>query len=327
MPQGAGRISALMCRLGDTRVIYRFEHFEVDDTEFRLSARGEALQIEPKTLRVLLCLLENRNRLVRKQELLDAVWKDAFVTESTLIRIISLLRKALADDKHEPRLIETVPTLGYRFKGIVEVVSPPPAGPNEPLPFRVAMGKPRANLDDEGQGSPGAIQERRYLSLVNASLPVEEIPRPEEPNAEPMVAEEATPPATELVEAAASRSHKWLLLTTFLVIAITASSMVLWLRHQKVLTEKDTVVLADFANSTGDPVFDEALRQGLEVQLEQSPFLSLISDERTQDEFRLMGKPASARLTPQLAQEVCIRTGSAAVLSGSITKIGNQYVL
>lgn len=104
-------------------VIYRFEHFEVDDTEFRLSAQNQNVQIEPKALRVLLCLLENRNRLVRKQELLDRVWKDAFVTESTLTRTISILRKLLADDKRELRLIETVPTLGYRFNGRVEIVS------------------------------------------------------------------------------------------------------------------------------------------------------------------------------------------------------------
>ena len=312
-------------RLGDTRVIYRFEHFEVDVTEFRLSEHGKSLQIEPKALRVLLCLLENRNRLVRKQELLDTVWKDAFVTESTLTRTISLLRKALADDKHEPRLIETVPTLGYRFKGIVEVVSPTTAGPIESLPFHLPLGKPR-ELDDEGRGSMGAIQERRYLSLVSALTPVE-IPQPEELIAASMVAEVATPHATEQVEAAVPRSHKWLLLTAFLVIAMTAASMVLWLRYRKVLTEKDTVVLADFANSTGDQVFDETLRQGMAIQLEQSPFLSLISDERTQDELRLMGQPPDARLTLQLAQEVCVRTGSSAVLNGSVAKVGSQYVL
>ena len=305
-------------------MIYRFEHFEVDDTEFRLSEHGEALQIEPKALRVLLCLLENRNKLVRKQELLDIVWKDAFVTESTLTRTISLLRKVLADDKREPRLIETVPTLGYRFKGAVEIISPPLARPNQPLPFRVATGKPREKLNDEGPGSVGATPERGHLSLVHALHSVEDIAQPEEPNAEQMMAEVATPHATEQVEAAAPRPHKWLLLTTFLVIAVAVASMVLWLRHRKVFTEKDTVILADFVNTTGDPVFDETLRQGIAIQLEQSPFLSLISDERTQDELRLMGQPADARLTPKLAQEVCVRTGSSAVLNGSIARVGSQ---
>jgi DNA-binding winged helix-turn-helix (wHTH) protein/tetratricopeptide (TPR) repeat protein len=93
------------------------------------------------------------------------------------------------------------------------------------------------------------------------------------------------------------------------------------------LTDKDTIVLADFINTTGDPVFDGTLRQGLAVQLEQSPFLSLISDQRMQRTLRLMGRPADARLSPQLAKEICERTAGAAVLDGSIASVGNQYVL
>jgi len=93
------------------------------------------------------------------------------------------------------------------------------------------------------------------------------------------------------------------------------------------LTNKDTIVLADFTNTTGDPVFDGTLRQGLAVQLEQSPFLSLVSEERIQQALRLMGQPADARLTPKLAQEVCERTAGAAVLEGSIASLGSQYVL
>jgi eukaryotic-like serine/threonine-protein kinase len=94
-----------------------------------------------------------------------------------------------------------------------------------------------------------------------------------------------------------------------------------------VLTEKDTVVLADFDNSTGDPVFDGTLRQGMAVQLEQSPFLSLITDQRIQQTLKLMDQPADARLTPAIAREICERTASAAVLDGSIASLGNQYVL
>jgi len=93
------------------------------------------------------------------------------------------------------------------------------------------------------------------------------------------------------------------------------------------LTDRDTLVLADFINTTGDPVFDGTLRQGLTVQLAQSPFLSLIPDERIQRTLRLMGQPADARLTPELAKEICERIAGAAVLDGSIAPIGSQYVL
>jgi tetratricopeptide (TPR) repeat protein len=97
--------------------------------------------------------------------------------------------------------------------------------------------------------------------------------------------------------------------------------------RQAPLTDKDTIVLAEFTNTTGDPVFDDTLRQGLAVQLQQSPFLSLISDQRIRSTLPLMNQPADARLTPAIAQSVCVRTGSSAVLEGSIAMLGSQYVL
>jgi len=109
-------------------------------------------------------------------------------------------------------------------------------------------------------------------------------------------------------------------------LALGGSAYFLFHRKPK-LTDKDTIVLADFSNTTVDPVFDDTLRQGLAVQLEQSPFLSLISDDRIQQMLKLMAKPADARLTPEIAREICERTASAAVLDGSIAGLGNQYVL
>jgi serine/threonine protein kinase/tetratricopeptide (TPR) repeat protein len=93
------------------------------------------------------------------------------------------------------------------------------------------------------------------------------------------------------------------------------------------LTDKDTIVLADFTNSTGDPVFDGTLRQGLSVQLEQSPFLSLVSDQQIQQTLRMMDQKTDAKLTPEIARELCQRTASTAVLDGSIAQIGTQYLL
>ena len=98
-------------------------------------------------------------------------------------------------------------------------------------------------------------------------------------------------------------------------------------RKAHALTDKDTIVLADFTNTTGDPVFDGTLRQGLSVQLEQSPFLSIISDQQIQQTLKMMGQKPDASSTPEIARELCQRTASAAVLDGSIAKIGTQYVL
>jgi tetratricopeptide (TPR) repeat protein len=113
------------------------------------------------------------------------------------------------------------------------------------------------------------------------------------------------------------------------IVAVLALSVggYFYLRRTPKLTDKDTIVLADFNNTTGDSVFDGTLRQGLAVQLEQSPFLSLISEERIQQILKLMAKPADARLTPEIAREICQRTASAAVLDGSIASLGSQYVL
>ncbi len=100
-----------------------------------------------------------------------------------------------------------------------------------------------------------------------------------------------------------------------------------YLHRAPKLTNKDTIVLADFRNTTGDTVFDGTLRQGLAMELGQSPFLNLISDAKIQRTLAQMKQPADSRLTPALAREICERTGSAAFLEGSIESLGSQYVL
>jgi len=128
----------------------------------------------------------------------------------------------------------------------------------------------------------------------------------------------------------ASRSTKfWKVAVPVVLVVIATIGAGLYYRSKqaKPLTDKDTIILADFANTTGEPVFDGALRQGLSAQLEQSPFLSLVSDEHIAHTLQLMNKPRQARLTPELAREVCQRTASAATIEGSISSLGSQYVL
>jgi tetratricopeptide (TPR) repeat protein len=110
------------------------------------------------------------------------------------------------------------------------------------------------------------------------------------------------------------------------ILALFAATYFYFHRTPK-LTAKDTIVLADFENKTGDPVFDGMLRQALSVQLEQSPSLTLVSDQQIQQELRLMTRPPETRLTPEVAQEICERTGGTAVLEGSIAGLGSQYIL
>ena len=98
-------------------------------------------------------------------------------------------------------------------------------------------------------------------------------------------------------------------------------------RPAHALNRMDTIVLADFSNKTGDPIFDDTLRQGLAAQLQQSPFLSLVSDQRIQQTLRLMGRSADTKLSPAIIGDLCQRAGSKAYLSGSISNLGTQYVI
>jgi len=118
-------------------------------------------------------------------------------------------------------------------------------------------------------------------------------------------------------------------LSVALVAVLLALGAFLLIRNRRPanLDEKNSILVADFTNTTGDPVFDDTLRQGMEVQLEQSPSLSLVSQDSIRQALSLMGRPPDVRLTGQTAREVCERTGSSAVLEGSIKPLGSEYVL
>ncbi|HXP61474.1 MAG TPA: tetratricopeptide repeat protein, partial [Dongiaceae bacterium] len=119
-----------------------------------------------------------------------------------------------------------------------------------------------------------------------------------------------------------------LVLVAAAVLVLAVGSVFRWQRvHANPLTDKDVLVLADFTNTTGDSVFDDTLKQGLSVQLEQSPFLNLVSERKVNETLKLMGRPAGDRLTPEVTREVCQRTSSKAMLAGSIAELGSQYVI
>ena len=136
--------------------------------------------------------------------------------------------------------------------------------------------------------------------------------------------------ATAVAEAGVKSAHsKWMTIIGPIILAIglAVGGWLFYSRKAHALTEKDTIVLADFTNTTGDAVFDGTLRQGLAVQMEQSPFLSLVSQERIQRTLRLMARTDDQRLTSDVAREVCQRTDSAAVVDGSIAQFGSQFVI
>jgi len=121
----------------------------------------------------------------------------------------------------------------------------------------------------------------------------------------------------------------WKIAVPILLVALLVAGGLYYRSHQqsKRLTDKDTIVLSDFDNKTGDAVFDDTLKQGLSVQLEQSPFLALISERRVNETLKLMGRSPDDRLTANVTREVCQRTDSKAILTGSIAGLGSQYVI
>ena len=140
-----------------------------------------------------------------------------------------------------------------------------------------------------------------------------------------------TPSAVKVAEVpvAGRKLRKVLVSAALILVAAAIGGMWYFRSHQTKsrLTEKDTIVLSDFDNKTGDAVFDDTLKQGLSVQLEQSPFLALVSERKVNETLKLMGRSSDDRLTPNVTREVCLRTGSKAMLTGSIAALGSQYVI
>ncbi|MGB8726635.1 MAG: protein kinase, partial [Candidatus Sulfotelmatobacter sp.] len=143
---------------------------------------------------------------------------------------------------------------------------------------------------------------------------------------------QAAVPVSSQVSAAVvappSGSKKWLWVAAAVVIAAAVASGIFFFSHRsRALTARDSILLSDFVNTTGDPVFDGTLRQALAVQLEQSPYLNIFPQERVRDTLRYMGHSPDERVTPDLARQVCQREGVKAVLNGTISAVGTQYVV
>jgi eukaryotic-like serine/threonine-protein kinase len=199
---------------------------------------------------------------------------------------------------------------GVIFDGIMNRVPLPPLRLNPDMP------------PDLERIINGALEKDRDLRYQHASDMRSELLRLKRDT------ESARLPAATSAGAKSLLGMGWkVALPVALAVVVLAAGGYFYLHRTPKLTGKDTIVLADFTNTTGDTVFDGTLRQGLSVQLEQSPFLSLVSDGQAQQTLRMMGQPQDAKLTPNIAREICQRTSSAVVLDGSIAEIGTQYNL
>jgi serine/threonine protein kinase/tetratricopeptide (TPR) repeat protein len=183
-----------------------------------------------------------------------------------------------------------------------------------------------------GLASSGAA-----MAAQEAELPAASAAPPPASGSASAVSRSSSSPLAQAVEGhEVGRRKLWKVVIPSVIVLIAAliAGSVYWrsrpatpATHATPLTEKDTVVLADFDNKTGDSVFDDALKQALAVNLEQSPFLNILSDRKVEETLHLMGRPSNERITRDIARELCIRTGSKAFLLGSISNLGGQYVI
>ncbi|HXX17595.1 MAG TPA: protein kinase [Candidatus Eremiobacteraceae bacterium] len=172
-------------------------------------------------------------------------------------------------------------------------------------------------------GSVAPVQESGTQAAIARQTPAS--------GSTPAVAVTPSSQAVKLAEASVAKKRSPWKIGIPAVVAFLAALMAGGLYYRshraKPLTDKDTVVLADFANSTGDPVFDDTLKTALSVALNQSPFLNVLSDYKVADTLQQMTRPPGTKLTPELARELCQRAGSRAYIAGSIGSLGSEYVL
>jgi DNA-binding winged helix-turn-helix (wHTH) protein/tetratricopeptide (TPR) repeat protein len=271
----------------------KFGSFEVDLRAGELRKNGTRLRLQEKPLRVLELLADCQGQTVSREELKKHLWPDdTFVDfETGLNTAVKKLRGALADDADNPRYIETIPRRGYRLLVSVEFVeSPAPAS---------------ENLETPGSSSPVTPAQDSPAAL--------------------------TSPATETrgTQPAKSRARSRFWIPVALVVAMLAG-VAYWLTSGHAAFSfhaRDSVLIADFENQTGDPRFDNALSTAFTVSIEQSRYANIFPRMRLDSVLNRMKKTPGERITSALGREICLRENVRGLVACSITRTGQEFAL
>jgi DNA-binding winged helix-turn-helix (wHTH) protein/tetratricopeptide (TPR) repeat protein len=280
-----------------TSGVVRFGVFEADLSAGELRRDGRKVKLQDRPFEILGILLERPGEIITREEFRQRLWPaDTFVDfDHSLNASINKLRQALDDAAGNARFVETAGRRGYRFIAPVH--------------------------------RPGVVNAASGLAL-----PAEPLASSSQPVG--MSAAAPPPTASPSIPSTPPRPHRRLrTLIAAVAILSVAAVVAAWLlsvrssRPAQVLTNRDSILLAEFDNRTGDPVFDDTLKQALAIQLEQSPFLNLVPDERVREVLGFMGRSPDTRLTPSLALEMCQREAIKALLASSIASLGRHYVI
>jgi eukaryotic-like serine/threonine-protein kinase len=274
---------------GPTSRNIRFGTFELDLREGRLTKSGFRIRLQGQPLQILTLLLERPGEVVTREEIRHKLWSNQTFVEfdDALNTAVGKLRAAIGDSADNPSFVETMPRRGYRF--IAPVIYPP-------------------RLETPDDPIPAVLGETQTVPAANATTSAPRAPLPV--------------------------GRKWNLGSWYRValaalVMLAATIGVYWRWHSRRFQTYtgDTVVIADFVNTTGDSVFDDALREALEIGLRQSPFIQIMPEHKAAVILSQMGHAAEDRMTGKAAIEVCQRVGGKATIQGSIASLGTVYLI
>lgn len=271
-------------------VTIRFAGYQLDPAARTLKYEERQIPLGPKTFDLLFFLASHPHQVVTKEQLLTAVWPDSFVEESNLSQHVFLLRKALANNGQTDKIVVTIPGKGYQFAATVE--------------------KAPRQLANNGQGELVLHAVQSVTRLV--------------------VEEESDDEASAWHLLPDTHKRRLLLIWGSIGIAgllLLAASILGWRWTHPVRGEHVDLVLAEFENTTGDADFDRVLNRALTIDLEQSPFLNLLTRSRIGETLMQMQQPKDSTLTPALSREICERNNAQAMLHGTIARLASRYVL
>jgi DNA-binding winged helix-turn-helix (wHTH) protein/Flp pilus assembly protein TadD len=283
---------------GHSSDTYRFGKFRLNDARQALYLEDREIPLASKTYDVLQYFLRNPGRVITKEELLNAVWSNAYIEESNLAQHIFRIRKAFEAEPQAAQLIRTVPGRGYLFTAEVncETAAPPEA---HPVP------DPEASQLSATPYSSERWRERTHVVL-------------EEFEYKPA-------PAT-------ATGHPWMRSAAAAAgIALVAAGLASWRVWNKRLHPAHSgyrqVVLADFVSTTGDAAFDRTLKRALEIDLAQSPYMDILSERAGIETLQTMGRTKDTPITADVAREICERTNREVLLAGTLSSVGHRYLL
>jgi DNA-binding winged helix-turn-helix (wHTH) protein/tetratricopeptide (TPR) repeat protein len=280
--------------------LIRFEGYELDPSARSLRREGQSISIKPKTFELLLYLVQHPHQLVTKEELLNAVWPDSFVEEQNLSQHVFLLRKALAAGGRGDQIVVTLPGKGYQFAAIVERVpklEPNGAGDGLTIHAVQSITKVVVEEEEEEDGKAGKAEE----FSINGRRPALGSPRK-------------------------VRRWPWALGAAATAL-LAVGAWFGWNRLHPRAGSHVQVVIADFDNTTGDATFDRTLNKVVQIDLQQSPYFTVIGEGRLRHALGLMGRKPGATISGEDVREACQRLNAQVYLTPAIAAIGSHYLV